>query len=153
MKGEEFPEDGHLDAEAAKVSQKAQKESRNFENDLSHAVIGAAVEVQRVLGTGLLESAYSAALAIELSEREIGFEREVEVPALYRGRALGTGYRADFIVERALIVEVKAIDIVLEVHRAQLLTYLRLANLKLGLLVNFHIFPVVKGVHRMVNKL
>ena len=146
-------EDGLPDAEAAEVSQRAQKDSHKLENELSHAVIGAAVEVQRVLGTGLLESAYCAALAIELSEREIGFARELAVPALYRGRPLGVAYRADFVVEGALIVEVKAIDTVMEAHRAQLLTYLRLAGLRLGLLINFHVFPVVKGIHRMANKL
>ena len=146
-------EDGQPDADDAEITQKTQKENLKFENDLSHAVIGAAVEVQRVLGVGLLESAYSAALAIELGEREIGFEREVAVPAMYRGRPLGVAYRADFIVERALIVEVKAIDVIAEIHRAQLLSYLRLANLKLGLLINFYAFPVVKSVHRMVNKL
>ena len=146
-------EDGQPDADDAEITQKTQKENFKFENDLSHAVIGAAVEVQRVLGVGLLESAYSAALAIEFGEREIGFEREVAVPAMYRGRPLGVAYRADFIVERALIVEVKAIDVIAEIHRAQLLSYLRLANLKLGLLINFYAFPVVKSVHRMVNKL
>ena len=146
-------EDGLPDAEGAEATQNSQKDSLKFENDLSHAVIGAAVEVQRVLGVGLLESAYSAALAIELGEREIGFEREVAVPAMYRGRQLGVAYRADFIVERALIVEVKVMDAIAEVHRAQLLSYLRLANLKLGLLINFYAFPVVKSIHRVVNKL
>jgi GxxExxY protein len=144
---------GQPDAGDAEEAPSSQKDGLKLENDLSHAVIGAAVEVQRVLGTGLLESAYSAALAIELGEREIGFEREVAVPAMYRGRPLGVAYRADFIVERALIVEVKAIDVIAEVHRSHLLSYLRLANLKLGLLINFYAFPVVKGVHRMVNKL
>jgi GxxExxY protein len=146
-------ENGQPDAEGAEATQNSQKDNLKFENELSHAVIGAAVEVQRVLGIGLLESAYSAALAIELGEREIGFEREVAVPAMYRGRPLGVAYRADFIVERALIVEVKVIDAIAEVHRAQLLSYLRLANLKLGLIVNFYAFPVVKSIHRMVNKL
>lgn len=146
-------EGGLPDAKDAEVSQKTQKDSQKFENDLSHAVIGAAVEVQRVLGTGLFVSAYSAALAIELSEREIGFEREREVRAMYRGHPLGVAYRADFMVEGALIVEVKAVKNVLEDHRAQLLTYLRLADIRLGLLINFHVFPVVKGIHRMANKL
>ena len=140
---------GQPDAEGAEATQKAQK----FENDLSHAVIGAAVEVQRVLGTGLLESAYAAALAIELGEREIGFEREVEIQGLYRGRSLGVAYRADFIVERALIVEVKVVQGIVEAHRSQLLSYLRMADLRLGLLLNFYEFPIVKNVHRIVNKL
>ncbi|MBX3585063.1 MAG: GxxExxY protein [Ramlibacter sp.] len=139
-------------AEGAKDAQRTQKE-QPIENDCSHAIIGAAVEVQRVLGVGLLESAYSGALAMELAERGLRFEREVAVPALYKGRSVGLGYRADFIIEGAVIVEVKALESVLDAHRAQLLSYLRLSGLKLGLLINFHAFPVVKGIHRLVNKL
>jgi GxxExxY protein len=139
------------DAEFAKDSQRTQKEY--LENDFSHSIIGAAVEVQRVLGVGLLESAYSAALAIELSERELGFDREVAISGIYKGREVGVAYRADFIVERSVIVEVKAMEGIAEIHRAQLLSYLRLANMRLGLLINFHAYPVVKGIHRVVNKL
>jgi GxxExxY protein len=121
------------------------------DNVLSGKVIGAAVEVQRVLGVGLLESAYSAALALEFSERGIAFEHEVPVAGNYKGHALGVAYRADFIVERKLIVELKAIEAVSDVHRVQLLSYLRIAGLKLGLLINFHAYPLVKGVHRIAN--
>ena len=142
----------HPDAEGAEVTQKSQKE-QPIENDCSHAIIGAAVEVQRVLGVGLLESAYSAALAIELGEREIGFQREVPISGRYKGRDVGLTYRADFIVEQSVIVEIKAVDALAEIHRAQLLSYLRLSGLKLGLLLNFNVFPVVKAVHRVVNKL
>jgi GxxExxY protein len=143
---------GHPYAEGAKDAQRSQKE-QPIENDFSHEIIGAAVEVQRVLGVGLLESAYSAALAIEFAERGLRFEREVPVEASYKGRNVGLGYRADFIVDQSVIVELKAMDGVTDVHRAQLLSYLRLSNLKLGLLINFHAFPVVKGIHRLVNKL
>ena len=143
----------HPDAEDAKVTQRTQKEYQNAEDDFSHAIIGAAVEVQRVLGVGLLESAYAAALAIELKEREFYFEREVAIQANYKGYNLGTVYKADFIVEDSVIVELKAIDVLADVHRAQLLSYLRLSGIRLGLLINFHAFPVVKGIHRMVNKL
>src|SRR4051794_18595946 len=97
------------DAEDAKVSQRSQKEPP-IENDCSHAIIGAAVEVQRVLGVGLLESAYGAALAMELTDRGLHFEREVPVLARYKGRDIGLAYRADFIVERSVIVEAKAVD-------------------------------------------
>ncbi|HSI55356.1 MAG TPA: GxxExxY protein [Ramlibacter sp.] len=141
------------DAEDAKVTQKTQKEQPILEDDFSHEIIGAAVEVQRVLGVGLLESAYANAMAIELTERELGFKREVPVSATYKGHDLGVVYRADFIVEGSVIVELKAIDAIAEIHRAQLLSYLRLSSLKLGLLINFHAFPVVKGIHRLVNKL
>ena len=124
-----------------------------IENDFSHEVIGAAVEVQRVLGVGLLESAYAAALAFELGERGLRFEREVPVLARYKGQDVGVGFRADFIVEGAVMIELKAMDGLMDAHRAQLLTYLRLSGLKLGLLINFHAFPVVKGIQRLVNKL
>ena len=139
-------------AEAAEVAQRTQR-SPETENDFSREIIGAAVEVQRELGTGLLESAYAAALAIEMADRGIFFEQEVPVTGHYKGRPLGVAYRADFIVERSVIVEVKAIDAVTELHRAQLLSYLRLTNLRLGLLINFHEFPVSRGVNRLVNKL
>jgi len=141
-----------LNAEGAEDARKSQKAAQ-MENDFSREIIGAAVEVQRVLGTGLLESAYRAALAIELSERELAFACEVPIEGKYKGRELGVAYRADLIVEQAVIVEVKAIEAINELHRAQLLSYLRLSGLKLGLLINFHAFPVVKGVHRLVNKL
>ena len=140
------------DAEDAKVAQKTQKEYPNIESDFSHEVIGAAIEVQRVLGVGLLESAYAAAFAIELKERELFFEREVSIAAEYKGYSLGTVYRADFIVEESVIVELKATDALIDLHRSQLLSYLRLSNLKLGLLINFNGFPVVKNIQRLVNK-
>ena len=141
------------DAEDAKDTQRTLKEYQNVENDFSHEIIGAAVEVQRVLGVGLLESAYASAMAIELKERELYFEREVPVSAQYKGYQLGVVYKADFVVEQSVILELKAIDILADIHRAQLLSYLRLSGLKLGLLINFHAFPVVKGIHRLVNKL
>ncbi len=144
---------GLPDAEDAKAAQKSPKEGEIPENDFSREIIGAAVEVQRVLGVGLLESAYAAAMQIELAERELAFAREVPIAATYKGHLLGQAYRADFIVERSVILELKAVEGVNDVHRAQLLSYLRLSGLKLGLLINFHIFPVVKGVHRIVNKL
>jgi GxxExxY protein len=123
-------------------------------NDCTRELIGAAVEVQRVLGTGLLESAYAAALAIELADRGMHFAQEVPISGTYKDRTLGVAYRADFVVQDTVIVEVKAADAVLEIHRAQLLSYLRLAKLKLGLLINFHAFPVAsKGVHRVVDRL
>ena len=141
------------DAEDAKDSQRTQKKPPEIENDFSHEVIGAAVEVQRVLGVGLLESAYASALAVEFGQRGLRFQREVPVNARYKGQDVGVVYRADFIVEDAVMVELKALDSLVEAHRAQLLTYLRLSGIRLGLLINFHAFPVVKGIHRMVNKL
>ena len=148
-----FPEAGHPSAKGAKDPQRTQKEQPEGNGDCSHSIIGAAVEVQRVLGVGLLENAYSSAFAIELAERGLRFEREVPISGQYKGQDLGTVYRADFIVEGSVLVELKAVDGVIDVHRAQLLSYLRLSGQKLGLLINFHAFPVVKGIHRLVNKL
>ncbi len=142
-----------LNAKCAEVTQSTQKDNQGIENGLSHVVIGAAVEVQRVLGTGLLESAYCAALSIELRERSIYFACEVPISGTYKGKPLGVAYRADFVVEASVILEIKAIDTVTDLHRAQLLSYLRISGLKLGLLINFHAFPVSRGVHRIVNKL
>src|SRR5687768_10427938 len=111
-------EDGLPYAKDAKVSQKTQKGSQNFDEDFSHDIIGAAVEVQRLLGVGLLESAYGAALAIEFHERGLKFEREVPILAKYKGRDVGVGYRADFVVEGAVIIELKAMEAVADIHRA-----------------------------------
>jgi GxxExxY protein len=140
------------DAKVAKDPQRSQKELPEEQGDCSHEVIGAAVEVQRVLGTGLLESAYTAALAIEMGQRGLRFAREVPVSAKYKGIDIGVAYRADFLVEDTLILEVKAVDAPAEGHRAQLLSCLRLSGQRIGLLINFHTFPVTKGIHRLVNK-
>ena len=118
-------------------------------DDFSHEIIGAAVEVQRVLGTGLAEEVYAAALEIELAEREIGFARNVAVPASYKGRTLGEVCRAAFVVEQSVLVELKAVDTLTDLHRMQAQAAVRLSGLKLGLLINFNVFPVVKGVHRI----
>lgn len=124
-----------------------------FQNtDFSHEIIGAAVEVQRVLGIGLPAEVYAAALEIELAEREIGFVRDVPVSASYKGRSLGEVCRAGFVVEQSVVVEVKAVDALTDLHRAQAQATVRLSGLPLGLLVNFNVFPVVKGVHRIGAK-
>jgi GxxExxY protein len=120
--------------------------------DFSHEIIGAAVEVQRVLGTGLAGEVYAAALAVELAEREIGFERDVAVTAAYKGRPLGEAGRADFVVEQAMVVQVRAVDALDDQHRAQAQAMVRLSGHRLGLLINFNVFPVVKGVHRIGAK-
>ena len=139
-------------AKDAKAAQSAQREAA-MDDPFSHSVIGAALEVQKVLGTGLLESAYAAALAIELQDRGLRFQREAAIAGMYKGREIGVAYRADFIIEDTLLVELKAIDGLTDLHRAQVLSYLRLSQLKLGLLLNFHEFPLAKGIQRVVNKL
>ena len=122
-------------------------------NEVTRLVIGAAVDVQVALGPGLLESAYAAALARELDLLGLNFQREVPIQASYKGTPLGVGYRMDFVVEQAVVVELKTAEAVLPIHRMQLLSYLRLAGFKLGLLINFHDLPLIRGVHRIANNL
>lgn len=118
-------------------------------NKLSHRVIGLCIEVHRALGPGLLESAYEEALAYEFAQAGFAFERQREMPLLYKGVKLDCGYRLDFIVERQLIIELKAVSELLPLHHAQLLTYLKLERQPLGLLINFNV-PVLKdGIRRV----
>jgi GxxExxY protein len=118
---------------------------------LTGDIIAAAIEVHRVLGPGLLESAYAACLHQELAARNLGFVREQRIPVVYKGTTLDCGYRLDLIVHGAVVVEVKAIADVLPIHQAQLLTYLRLLALPVGLVINFNVDRLVKGVKRVVN--
>ena len=122
-------------------------------NTLSGEVIGAAIEVHRVLGPGLLESAYELALERELVLRGLSVERQKAVPLDYKGTALGDGFRIDLLVQDQLIVEVKAVECIQAIHEAQLLTYLRLTDKRLGLLINFNEKTIKEGVKRVVNRL
>ena len=119
-------------------------------NEISERIIGAAIEVHKFLGPGLLESAYEECLAYEFSLRNLRFERQKQVPLKYKEIKLECGYRIDFLVEDKIIVELKAIEEILPIHEAQLLSYLKLTGCKLGLLLNFNV-PVMKvGIHRKV---
>ena len=120
-------------------------------SELSGAVIGAAIEVHRELGPGLLESAYELALERELGLRKVPVQRQVAVPLEYKGLELGDGFRLDLLVDDALVVEVKAVDRLQPIHEAQLLTYLKLANKRLGLLINFNERTLKEGVKRVAN--
>jgi GxxExxY protein len=126
---------------------------KNIEDELSYEIIGAAIEVHRHLGPGLLESAYEESLCYELHSRQIAFKRQVALPVNYKGVKLDCGYRLDIVVEEKVILELKAIEKVLPIHDAQLLTYLKLANVKLGLLINFNNTIMKKGIKRIVNNL
>ena len=118
------------------------------DNELTHAIIGAAIEVHRALGPGLLESAYEECLARELSLRGLQFERQKPVPVVYKEVKLDCGYRLDFLVEGKVVIELKAVEALAPIHDAIVLTYLRLSGCRLGLLINFHV-PVLKdGVRR-----
>jgi GxxExxY protein len=120
-------------------------------NVLSNQVIGAAIEVHRTLGPGLLESAYRNCLCRELELRGIPFAQEQALPLNYKGVKLECGYRLDILVGGLVVIELKAIDKIQPVHEAQLLTYLRLTGLWLGLLINFNTLKLVEGVKRVVN--
>lgn len=120
------------------------------DDSITRAIIGSAITVHRVLGPGLLESAYQTCLAHQLVKDGLGVEREVPLPVEYDGIRLDCGYRIDLVVARAVIVEVKAVEAILPVHEAQLLSYLRLAGVPRGLLINFHVSLLKDGIRRRV---
>ena len=121
-------------------------------NQLTQKIIGAAIQVHRELGPGLLESAYQGCLEFELRERGLLVEPQVAVPLTYRGHNLGTGYRLDLLVERAVVIEVKSVEKIEPVHLAQVLSYLRLSGHKIGLLMNFNVkWLVDQGLKRLIN--
>jgi len=123
------------------------------DNELSGEIIGAAIEVHRALGPGLLESIYEQALVMELVDRGLTVSEQVEVRLAYKGRPLSGLLRLDILVNDLVVVEIKAVERVLSVHEAQLLSYLRLSNKKLGLLINFNVSVLTKAVRRIVNHL
>jgi GxxExxY protein len=116
--------------------------------ELTNQIIGSAIEVHRHLGPGLLESAYEECLCRELSLRKIAFERQVPLPVVYKDVKLDCGYRLDVVVEKLIVVEIKAVDAILPVHEAQLLTYLKLSGMRVGLLINFHEAILKDGICR-----
>jgi GxxExxY protein len=118
---------------------------------VSHAVIGAAIEVHRHLGPGLLESLYEEALCRELWLRGLRAERQVPLPLAYKGAELGSSLRIDLVVEKLVIIEVKAVESIVRIHRTQLLTYLKLTQLPVGLLINFNVDLLRHGVRRVLN--
>jgi GxxExxY protein len=121
-------------------------------DEISHRIIGAAIEVHRHLGPGLLESAYQSCLAFELKRLGLKLEEQKPLPVVYKEVKLDCGYRLDMVVDDEIILEIKAIEKLLPIHEAQLLSYLRLAKKRVGLLMNFHV-PVLKdGLKRIVNE-
>ena len=118
-------------------------------NELTELVIGSAIEVHRHLGPGLLESTYELCLCEELSVQKIQFKRQVEMPVTYKNKQIETGYRLDLFVEKRLIVELKAVTEINNIHRSQLLSYLRLSQCKVGLLINFNVTKLVDGIQRL----
>jgi GxxExxY protein len=121
-----------------------------LEQQITEKIIGAAIEVHRELGPGLLESAYEECFCHELHLRDLTFRRQVELPVAYKGLKLDCGYRLDVVVEDAVIVELKSIEQISPIHQAQLLTYLRLSGKKVGLLINFNVAVLKNGIVRRV---
>jgi GxxExxY protein len=126
-------------------------EMREAANELSHRIIGAAIEVHKHLGPGLLESAYEACLCREFELRGVAFERQFPLPVQYKGLELDCAYRMDVVVGGLVVVELKAVDKLEPIHEAQLLTYLKLTNRWLGLLVNFNVPVLRDGIKRIVH--
>jgi len=119
-------------------------------NEITETIIGAAIDVHRALGPGLLESAYEQCLCHELSLRNISFERQRQLPVKYKGILLDCGYRIDVLVLNQVVVELKAIDKLAPIHEAQLITHLRLGGWQVGLLINFNVTVLVDGIRRRV---
>ncbi len=120
-------------------------------NQLTSEIIGSAIEVHRNLGPGLLESTYEECMAFELQERKLIVQRQHEIPVLYKGNKLDQNYRIDLLVNNQVIIELKSIKKIEPIHDAQLLTYLKLANIRYGLLLNFNVPVMKQGIKRLLN--
>ncbi|MCH7846925.1 MAG: GxxExxY protein [Planctomycetes bacterium] len=125
-------------------------EERYVHKELTERIIGAAIEVHRALGPGLLESVYEECLADEFQHSGIQFTRQLELPIEYKGRRLDAGYRLDFLIDNTVVVELKAVEKIMPIHEAQLLTYLRLAKKRVGLLMNFNVPRLRDGLLRRI---
>jgi len=120
-------------------------------NKITEAIIGGAIQVHRVLGPGLLESAYEACLAFELKKRGLSIEQELPLPLIYDQVKLDCGYRVDLPVEREVVVEIKSVDALAPIHEAQVMSYLKLSGCKVALLINFNVLLLKDGIRRFVN--
>jgi GxxExxY protein len=123
------------------------------ENEISNVILGVAIELHKSLGPGLLESAYENALVYDLMKKGLDVKQQVAMPFIYKEVKLDVGYRIDLIVENKVLIEVKSIEDLAPAHYSQVLTYLRLSKLKLGLLINFNTKLLKDGIHRIVNNL
>ncbi|QQS34288.1 MAG: GxxExxY protein [Acidobacteriota bacterium] len=121
-------------------------------NSLTESIIGCAIEVHRAIGPGLLESAYEECLCYELAQNGLSFQRQVPLPVIYKGVKLDCRYKLDIIVENAVIIELKAVDRIIAIHEAQLLSYLRMLDLRVGLILNHHSSVLKNGIKRIVNR-
>lgn len=121
------------------------------DNDLTELIIGCAIKVHKFLGPGLLESAYEECLSYELDKNSLDVKRQIPIPVVYEEIKLDCGYRLDLLVNDTVIVEVKAVELLSKIHLAQILSYLKLSNKKLGLIINFNVLRLVDGVKRVRN--
>jgi GxxExxY protein len=121
------------------------------ENEITEIIIGCAIKVHKTLGPGLLESAYEECLYHELSKLSLDIQKQKPLPLIYEEVKLECGYRVDLLVDRKVVVEVKSIEALNDIHLAQILTYLKLSNCKVGLLINFNVLKLIDGVRRVVN--
>lgn len=121
------------------------------DNDLTELIIGCAIKVHKFLGPGLLESAYEECLSYELGKKGLDVKRQIPVPVVYEEIKLDCGYRLDLLVNNSVIVEIKAVEALSKIHLAQILSYLKLSNKKLGLIINFNVLKLVDGVKRVRN--
>ena len=119
-------------------------------NEVTRKIIGAAIDVHRELGAGLLESAYESALVVELRQRELDVNTQVPFPLAYKGLVIHTNYRIDIVVEACVVVEVKSVEVLHTLHEAQTLTYMRISNCPLGLLINFNVPQLIQGLRRLI---
>jgi GxxExxY protein len=123
------------------------------ENEISKIIVLTAIDLHRNLGPGLLESVYENALAFDLRGKGLQVEQQIPMPLIYKEVKFDVGYRLDLLVEKKVIIELKSVELLAPVHYAQLLTYLKLSDLKLGLLINFNVKLLKDGIHRIVNNL
>ena len=123
------------------------------ENEIATAVVDAAFKIHKTLGPGLLESVYQAVLGYELQKRGLRVAQQVGLPLHYEGVKLELGFRVDLVIDEKVIIEIKSVEALAPVHKRQLLTYLKLMDLRLGLLMNFNVALMKNGIHRVVNKL
>ena len=120
-------------------------------NDLSKQLIGYCIKIHKQLGVGLFESIYEEALSYELNKNEISFQRQIEIPVIYENKQLGIGFKADFIIEEKIILELKSVEKIAPIHKKQLLTYLKITGIQLGLLINFNEILLKDGITRIKN--
>ncbi len=118
--------------------------------DLTERVIGLAIDVHRTIGSGLLESVYAGCMCLELQQANIEFQSQVTVPVIYKGKMIPLGFRADIVVENTIIIEIKAVTAFVPAHDAQILTYLRMSQIRIGLLMNFHAPRLKDGLRRFI---